>query len=99
MSILVPMSSDAFTRYVESAIISYAQQNIKSGRWPVETAMTQSRVEHEKLLPQGLQTPDNYLFEIRGISGNSDFTVGTLWLAVIEKGGVRSAYIYNETFA
>ncbi|MDY7537444.1 GNAT family N-acetyltransferase [Undibacterium sp. 5I1] len=95
MSILVPMSSDTFTIYLKSAIMSYAEQNIKSGRWPVENAMTQSRVEHEKLLPQGLETPDNYLFEIRGISGSSDFTVGTLWLAVIEKGGVRSAYIYN----
>jgi hypothetical protein len=64
VSVLVPMSPEAYAQYLVAAVAGYAHQNITSGRWPAEGALERSGAEHEKLLPQGLATPDNYLFEI-----------------------------------
>jgi len=93
MSVLVPMSETAFSQYVESAIAGYAEQNVTSGRWAAADALDRSRAEHEKLLPGGLATPDNYLFEIRNAEGTE--TVGALWLGVVERAGVRIAFIFD----
>lgn len=100
MTTLVAMTADFFSRYLAQAIGGYAAQNVESGRSAPEEAMAQSELEHRRLLPQGQSTPDHYFFEIRDDDRDSNdcsgnITVGTLWVAVIDKGGVRSAYIYN----
>ena len=93
MSVLVPMSEVAFSKYVDAAIAGYAEQNITSGRWVAADALERSRTEHEKLLPLGLSTADNYLFDIRDAAGAE--TVGSLWLGVVERAGLRIAFIFD----
>ena len=44
-------------------------------------------------LPQGLQTPNNYLFEMKAVETGP--TVGYIWFAVVEKDGLSSAFVYD----
>jgi len=93
MTTLVPMLQEVFATYLESAIAGYADDNVASGRWPAEGALARSRTDFENSLPQGLATPDNFLFEIKSELGGP--TVGFLWFAVVEKNGIRSAFIFD----
>lgn len=93
MTTIIPMKSEAFTVYMNAAVAGYAEDNVASGRWPAEGALARSRADFEDSLPQGLATPDNFLFEIK-----SEFegpTVGYIWFAVVEKNGIRSAFVYD----
>lgn len=93
MTTLVPMRQDAFAAYLDSAVAGYAEDNVASGRWPAEGALARSRADFEESLPQGLATPDNFLFEVKDELEGS--TVGFLWFAVVEKNGIRSAFVYD----
>ena len=87
------MSAATYTDYVEAAVAGYAEDNVASGRWPEEGALARSRADFDASLPQGLKTPDNYLFEIRAAA--TGLTVGSIWFAVTEKHGLRTAFVYD----
>ena len=87
------MRQAVFAAYLESAVAGYAEDNVASGRWPAEGALARSRADFEESLPQGLATPDNFLFEI--MSEAEGPPVGFLWFAVVEKNGVQSAFVYD----
>ena len=87
------MRAEVFAAYLDSSVAGYARDNIDAGRWPIEGAMERSRADFDSLLPDGLATPDNYLFEIQDGAGGA--TVGYLWFAVIVKHGLRGAYVYD----
>ena len=91
--LLRKMTQKSFEEYLEKAIPAYAFNNIESGRWPEEGALERSRADHESLLPDGINTKNNYLFEV--ISRNEDCIVGFLWLAIDDKFGSKSAFIYD----
>ena len=90
---LIPMSAETFAHYQEAAVAGYAKENVDSGRWPEEDAIERSQADFAASLPQGLNTPDNYLFEI--IAGDDGKCVGYIWFAVVEKNGLRSAFVYD----
>ncbi len=93
MSVLVPMSPEAYAQYLVAAVAGYAQQNVSSGRWPAEGALERSNAEHQRLLPQGLATPDNYLFEIQDAEARA--VVGSLWFAVENRAGARTGFVFD----
>lgn len=93
MTVLAPMRPEVYDAYREAAIAGYTEDNVASGRWPREGALERSRANFESLLPQGLATPDHYLFEI--LAAEAGPTVGFLWFAVEERYGIRSAYVYD----
>ena len=93
MTVLVPMSPDIYASYLAAAVAGYAQDNVDSGRWPAEGALARSNADFADSLPQGLQTTDNYLYEIK--SAESGPTVGFIWFAVEEKHGLKSAFVYD----
>jgi len=93
MTTLRPMRPDTYPAYVESSIEGYAQDNISSGRWPEAGALERSRREFDALLPAGLDTPDNFLFEI--LDEQEGQVVGFVWYAIERKKGPCSAYIYD----
>ncbi len=92
-SVLQKMTAEVFSTYLEKAIIDYAQDNVASGRWPQAGALERSRKEHDQLLPQGLDTADNHLFEI--ISTENGSRAGYLWLAIENKFGAHTAFIFD----
>jgi ribosomal protein S18 acetylase RimI-like enzyme len=93
MTVLVPISAASFPAFLEAAIGGYAMQNVASGRWPAEAALELSRAEHQRLLPDGVDSKDNHIFEIRDPA--TDAVVGSLWLGVQNRTGIPLAYVFN----
>lgn len=95
MTVLSPMSDNFYQQFYAVMSETYAEENVKSGRWPLENALERSRGEITRLLPAGVATPDNYLFEIK--TDEEGETAGYIWLAASERQGERSAFIYEVT--
>ena len=93
MTLLVPMSVEAYGEYLTAAVLGYAQDNIAAGRWPEPGALARSQADFASSLPLGLDTPNNYLFEIK--AAESGPNIGYLWYAVEEKHGLASAFVYD----
>jgi len=93
MTCLHSMRPAAYAAYLEAAITAYAEDKTASATWPRAPSMDLSQKVFQDLLPQGLATPENHLFEILVHEGGP--TVGYLWFAVLEQHGARSAFIYD----
>jgi GNAT superfamily N-acetyltransferase len=96
MTVLVPMSEAEFARFVESTIPDYAADKVAAGQWAAAESLDLARQSLATLLPDGLRTPDQYLYSITDECAQQ---VGTLWLGVREEGGRRIAYIYDIEIA
>ena len=93
MTTLAPMGEEAFAAFVETSVTGYADDNVAAGRWMADEALDLSRAEFARLLPQGLATPNNHLFEIREETGGR--SVGFLWFATVSRGNTKAAYVYQ----
>jgi RimJ/RimL family protein N-acetyltransferase len=89
---LEPMSDADFAVFFERSIADYAEDNVRAGRWDPANAREASRADHDRLLPQGMRTPDHYLRAIRdaGTGGR----VGDVWYAVRSEGGPPGIWIF-----
>jgi ribosomal protein S18 acetylase RimI-like enzyme len=87
------MRSKEFAEYRESSITEYAKDNVKAGYWSAEGSLERSRIIFDSLLPNGLTTPNNYLYEIKTAIDGA--TIGFLWFANVERQGIRMAYVYH----
>ena len=90
---LVRMREDSFPLFVELAVHSHAEDNVASGRWSAQDALLQARAETNRLLPRGLATPDNHLFEMQ-VPGSGE-AVGYLWAAPLNRGVKRVAFVFQ----
>lgn len=91
MTQLSPMRAEFFQQFKQQLSEDYAKENVKSGRWPEHNALERAKGEMERSLPQGIATPDNYLFEIKTDQGE---TAGCIWFAVEERqGGAARLFI------
>ena len=88
-----PMTEVEFAAYVESAIPGYARDKVASGQWTEGESLSLSRAGYAELLPQGIGTPDNFLYTLRDAA--TDGKVGVLWYACLEQAGRRLAYVYD----
>lgn len=95
MSILREMSSIEFENYIDNAVKSYAKEKIESGNWTEDEALYRSKSEYEKLLPNGVNSNNNYLFSILN---EIDKVIGMIWLNVKESnlGFIYDLSIYKE---
>jgi ribosomal protein S18 acetylase RimI-like enzyme len=91
MTRLVPLRSECFDAFFEAAVAAYAEDNVRSGRWPAQDAAGLARAETGRLLADGVATPEHQLFEIEDDTGG----VGYLWLATLEHGSAKTAYVYQ----
>ena len=87
------MNPNAFAGYREAAVSGYAADNVTSGRWPQEGALQRSYEDFDESIPQGLATPENYLYTI--INNSTGATVGIIWFAVVVKNGLKTAFVYD----
>ena len=93
MSTLVTMNNVQFEAYLEEAIPVYAQGKVASGQWSAAESLTLSQQSYAELLPQGLATPDNFLYAIQDEATQD--SVGMVWIAALTYGGKRIAFIYD----
>ena len=92
MSVLRTMSESEYAGWLAQAIPAYAADKVASGQWSSADSLALSTREYDELLPQGLATPDNYLFTVLDAH---DVDVGVLWFAVKTKFDARIAYVFD----
>jgi ribosomal protein S18 acetylase RimI-like enzyme len=92
MITLEPLSQTELDAYLENAIREYADALVRAGNLQAEGALERSREEFAKLLPQGVETPKQYLYSIRVESGES---IGILWFADRRETMEQGAFIYD----
>jgi len=92
MSVLAPMPRDLFVQFSDEANEAYAEDNVLSGRWAREDARAKAKAEFEQLLPQGMDTPDHFFYEVKDSTGTG---VGFVWFAVLGTGASRGGYVFN----
>jgi ribosomal protein S18 acetylase RimI-like enzyme len=87
------MRTDAYAQFLDEAVTGYTKDNVVAGRWPAGEALELSRAEFVRLLPAGLETADNRIYEIEDEASGQ--AVGFVWLAFMPKGTMKSAYVYQ----
>jgi hypothetical protein len=87
---LVPMRREEFEAFLASSAAAYADDNVKSGRWLREGSHTRALENLKASLPQGVDTPNNYLFEILGSPKN--IVVGYIWCAIQDNYGAAECF-------
>jgi ribosomal protein S18 acetylase RimI-like enzyme len=92
MPVLRPMAQAEYAEWLKATIPAYAADKVASGQWSEDESLNRSTKEHEELLPQGLTTPDNFLYTIEDSDGTP---VGVLWFAVKSRFNSRVAYVYD----
>ena len=91
MSFFVSMRPEYYPVFFDLASKAYASENVLAGRWPADDALDTARSETERLLPQGLATPENQLLEI--LEAEQGPTVGFAWFARMKRGPSFAAFI------
>ena len=86
--VLKTMISNEFQQYLGYAIENFANEQIISGNWEKEKAISKAVEIHKQLLPDGPNTNNNYLFTIR----DGELKVGIVWLA---KKDDNKGFIYD----
>ena len=92
MQALQPMNEAEYIAWLRETVPAYATDKVASGQWEQDQALQLSTAEYAEMLPQGIETPDNYLYTLRDAAGSR---VGMLWFAVKTKFGSRIAYVYD----
>jgi ribosomal protein S18 acetylase RimI-like enzyme len=92
MPTLVRMTEAQYLAYLDEAIPGYAAEKVTSGQWSPEESLELSRRAFRDLLPQGIDTPENYLCTVQDDHGNP---VGMLWFGAQDRAGKRIAYVYD----
>ncbi|HJV62370.1 MAG TPA: GNAT family N-acetyltransferase, partial [Albitalea sp.] len=93
MTTLVPMPAEDFASFESESTSGYAQDNLRSGRWPASTCVERARAEFHRLLPEGLATPGHFIYNIHDEAQHEN--VGFIWLAETDNDGVRTGHVYN----
>ena len=91
MITLEPMSDELFVSYIEEAVAHFSKEYVIAGICAERDAAVMCRSTYEKSLPQGVATPNNYLYEIRKV--DDQVPVGMAWLAIWVNAGKRSAFV------
>jgi len=88
MTKLEPIQQEDFERFLESEIRGYAEDHVRNGNWPAEGSIDRSRKEFESLLPDGIQSKDQFVWSIIDEKNNK---IGVLWVQVKN----QKAFIYD----
>ena len=90
---LVPMKATEYESYLAISIREYAEEKVQAGNWQPEEALERSTQDFQKLLPDGVATKDNYLYDI--VDETLGLKVGMIWLARILQGAKPVMFIYD----
>ena len=88
---LRPMNEPEFQAFWAQDIENYAAEKVKAGNWTADEALQKSRDTHDRLLPEGRDSPSQHLYTIE----RDGKPVGRLWLSTDPKLGVGVGFIYD----
>ncbi len=89
---LAKMTKKNFDKYLDIAIPEYANDKVAAGTWKKSEAINLAKDSYAKLLPNGVDTPDNFLFSI---TINSEL-IGMIWVKNIDKKLFIYDFMINE---
>lgn len=92
MPVLRTITEPEYQAWRAEEVEAYAADKVNSGAWAEASALALSNKEHDALLPQGKDTPDNYLY---AVTNDDEMQVGVLWFAEKKRGNARIAYVYD----
>ena len=87
---LISMTQPEFDAFLKRSIPEYAAEHVRAGNWIESESLEKSKKEFEALLPQGLNSENNFLYTL--VDG--DKAVGTTWMKVITL-PFKSGFIYD----
>ncbi|CBL90664.1 hypothetical protein GCM10025878_01630 [Leuconostoc gasicomitatum] len=87
---IMPMSPNHFQKYMDFAVNEYATEKIAAGTWTAETAQKNSQLTYDRLLPNGLATPDTFFYSI---FKNSEI-IGYIWFGT-DNENASTAFIFD----
>lgn len=85
------MNENDYKVWRQRAIKDYADDKVKAGNFTLEEALEQSNQEFNTLLPDGINSEDNHLFNLMDKEKGED--VGKLW--VKKRSGGQELFIYD----
>jgi ribosomal protein S18 acetylase RimI-like enzyme len=88
---LTPVTQEEFQEFLERDIREYAAEKARAGHWAEAEALEKSRLEHERLLPDGPKTRDHHLYTIRA----EEDAVGMIWLKASLDSPRPTGFIYD----
>jgi len=93
---LVPMQQEDFDPYLERGIREYADDHVRNGNWPAEEALERSKKEFEQLLPEGVNSTDQFLYAI--VDETDGNKLGLLWVELKDHKAFIYDFIIDEAF-
>jgi len=93
---LVKMQQEDFEPYHERGIREYADDHVRNGNWTAEESLERSRKEFEQLLPDGVNSRDQFLYSI--IEEIDDNKIGLLWVQIKDQKAFIYDFVIDESF-
>ncbi|ASN06761.1 GNAT family N-acetyltransferase [Virgibacillus necropolis] len=90
---LIPMTQDDFAHYTSKSILVYADEKVEAGTWTKEEAPEKAEKEFERLLPEGLDSENQFLYAITKIEDKKK--VGWLWYRFDPSHRQKEAFIFD----
>ena len=85
---LVKMQQEDLVPYLERGIREYAEDHVRNGNWTAAESLEKSKKEFQNLLPEGVNSKDQFLYSIVDEAENK---IGLLWVQVKD----HKAFIYD----
>ena len=89
---LKPMNQDIYNHYITYSKNNYAQEITKARGISIEEAMQITNKEYDTLLPDGLQSKNQYLYTIEN---NENENIGIMWFSTESNHGDNEAFLYD----
>ena len=87
----IPLTKEEYQSYINTVIDELPKEFIRAGVRDQKKAIRQTKEQIERILPNGLETPNNFLYSILDkVTSNK---VGILWYEIREKEGIKHAFI------
>ena len=93
---LMKMHQEDLEPYLERGIREYAEDHVRNGNWTAEESLERSRKEFEDLLPDGVDSRDQFLYSI--FDETDDNKIGLLWVQVKDQKAFIYDFIIDEGF-
>ena len=90
---LIPMNKADYERFLDWAVSDYAQEKVRAGTWKPEDARQLAEGAFESLLPEGLSSPNQYLYVL--VDETLDRHLGFLWYGLRDGEGEPFAALYE----
>lgn len=93
--VLRPITEKEYDYWKELSVEDYANELIDVGKFTEERAMAKAKSEFDKMLVDGIRTPNNYIYIAEN---NSHENVGLIWYNAEKKDKIFIAYfiVYQE---